>query len=81
MQYSINMEPYIVTLVKKALEINVPILEAFKESGVPTSTYYRTMKGSELRYNTAKEVMDALHSLQRTNSSNRELGKDNYKAS
>jgi len=67
-----GMTPYIVSLIKLSTENQVPILEAFKLSGVPTSTYYRAVKGAELKHQTAEKVEDAIYiySLQKTSTSN-----------
>jgi predicted transcriptional regulator len=49
---------------------NITVLQAFRMSGVPTSTYYRTIGGKDLRLSTAKKVLDAIriHALQQTQS-------------
>ena len=57
------MDSYYDMLIKKAAEANVPLAKAFIKAGVPTSTYYRTLNGSELRYNTAKKVWRMLELL------------------
>ncbi len=70
------MTPYIVSLIKLSTENQVPILEAFKLSGVPTSTYYRAVKGAELKHQTAEKVEDAIYSLQKTSTSNGQLAEN-----
>ena len=70
------MTPYIVSLIKLSTENQVPILEAFKLSGVPTSTYYRAVKGAELKHTTAEKVEDAIYSLQKTSTSNGQLAEN-----
>tara|TARA_B110000285_G_C14858123_1_gene483221 strand:+ start:290 stop:511 length:222 start_codon:yes stop_codon:yes gene_type:complete len=57
------MNSYYDLLCKKAKEANVPLVKAFIKAGVPTSTYYRTVNGSELRYETAKKVWRLLELL------------------
>ena len=53
------------------------LLKAFKQAGIPTSTYYRTINSrTELRYFTAIKVMteiEKLYSLERARSYTREL--------
>lgn len=71
------MTPYIVSLIKLSSEHQVSILEAFKLSGVPTSTYYRAVKGAELKHQTAEKIEDAIHTLQKPSASNRQLAKNN----
>jgi predicted transcriptional regulator len=42
----------------------IELLHAFKEADIPTSTYYRTMRGeTELRHATAAKVMVAIERL------------------
>ena len=62
------MKSYLQLLEEKAGECDIPLLKAFKSADIPTSTYYRTIKGqTELRHETATKVMKALvklHALQ-----------------
>ena len=53
-------------LQTEADNAGVRLLEAFKNAGVPTSTYYRASNGADLRHVTAAKVHDEikLHSLQ-----------------
>jgi len=53
-----------------AAAANLSVLQAFRISDVPTSTYYRTIAGGDLRLSTAQKVLDAikLHALQQTKS-------------
>ena len=71
------MNSYLTTLTDQAKECKVPLLKAFKSSGVPTSTYYRTINGAtELRHETARKVMKAiekLHALEKARNDTREL--------
>tara|TARA_R100000008_G_C3546031_1_gene147603 strand:- start:544 stop:762 length:219 start_codon:yes stop_codon:yes gene_type:complete len=71
------MTPYIVSLIKLSSEKQVQILDAFKLSGVPTSTYYRAVKGAELKHQTAIKIEDAIYTLQKTSTRNGQLAKDN----
>jgi len=58
------METYLNALKHKAGALNVPLLSAFKQAGVPTSTYYRAINGkTELRHDTAEKVMRSLEEL------------------
>lgn len=70
MQYLILMLSYMTQLETAAKAANVQLLQAFKMSGVPTSTYYRTIAGKDLRLSTANKVLDAIriHALQQTQS-------------
>ena len=58
-------------------ETGIPLLKAFKAASVPTSTYYRTIKGvTELRFGTARKAMKALeklHALQQAREYTRQL--------
>jgi len=53
-----------------AAAANLSVLQAFRISDVPTSTYYRTIAGGDLRLSTAQKVLDAikLYALQQTKS-------------
>ena len=78
------MHSYLTTLTSQAEKQNVSLLAAFKFSGVPTSTYYRTINGAtELRYDTARKVMrsiEKLHALEQARSDTRELRKSGGRA-
>ena len=62
------MESYLHTLTKLCELTGIDMLVAFKQAGIPTSTYYRTTLGNgDLRFETARKAHDAvcyLHSLQ-----------------
>jgi len=62
------MESYLHTLTKLCDQTGIDMLVAFKQAGIPTSTFYRTKLGSgDLRFETARKIHDAicyLHSLQ-----------------
>jgi len=64
------MITYMEQLLNAASDANLSILKAFREANVPTSTYYRTVAGGDLRLSTAQKVMNAirLHALQQTKS-------------
>lgn len=58
------MKAYLDIIKQSADDYNISILKAFKFAGVPTSTYYRTINGeTELRYETALKVSNAVHDL------------------
>jgi predicted transcriptional regulator len=58
------MKSYLQLLEEKSAEYNIPLLQAFKSAGVPTSTFYRTINGqTELRHETARKAMKALEKL------------------
>ena len=62
MQYAYCMITYLDQLIKSATDKNLSILAAFRKANVPTSTYYRTRAGKDLRLSTARKVMDAITS-------------------
>lgn len=64
------MLTYMDQLKAAAAAANLSVLQAFRISDVPTSTYYRTIAGGDLRLSTAQKVLDAirLHALQQTQS-------------
>jgi len=68
MQYVVSMLSYMEQLIKASSECNVSILTAFRLANVPTSTYYRTIAGGDLRLSTAEKVMNAIrfYALQQT---------------
>ena len=64
------MLTYMDQLKAAAAAANLSVLQAFRISDVPTSTYYRTIAGGDLRLSTAQKVLDAirLYALQQTQS-------------
>jgi predicted transcriptional regulator len=70
MQYLSLMLSYMTQLETAAKAANIQLLQAFRQAGVPTSTYYRTLAGKDLRFTTAKKVLDAIrvHALQQAQS-------------
>lgn len=62
------MLSYISQLEAASKAANIQLLQAFRLSGVPTSTYYRTIAGKDLRLSTAEKVLNAIrvHALQQT---------------
>ena len=65
-----SMLSYISQLEAAARAANIKLLQAFRLSGVPTSTYYRTIAGKDLRLATANKVLNAIrvYALQQTQS-------------
>jgi predicted transcriptional regulator len=64
MQYRSGMNQlvdYFDQLKQAADHADVDLLQAFKDAGVPTSTYYRARQGQGLHRDTAQKVMDVLH--------------------
>ena len=58
------MKSYLQILTKQAEDANVPLLRAFSRAMIPTSTYYRTIKGTtEIRYDTALKVHHAIEQV------------------
>lgn len=62
------MKSYLDLLIERSKELRVDLSKAFKWVDASRSTYYRTINGdTELRYETACKVMQAieeLHALQ-----------------
>jgi hypothetical protein len=55
---------YLEILQEKSQRLGVTLLDAFKWKDIPSSTYYRTIKGTtELRYETARLVNKAIEEL------------------
>lgn len=71
------MKSYLELLEELSAETGIELLKAFKNAGIPTSTYYRTINGvTELRYETARKAMrelEKLHALQLAREHTREL--------
>ncbi len=58
------MKSYLQLIKDRAEECNIPLLRAFQKADIPTSTYYRTIhEKTELRYDTAVKVMQAIEDL------------------
>lgn len=56
------MQSYMNQLIEQAQSMDIDLLTAFKQAGVPTSTFYRTINGTtELRYDTATKIYKAMH--------------------
>lgn len=64
------MKTYLEQLNEQASPTGVRLLDFFKLSGVPTSTYYRSLGGQEMRLSTAVKVEDAIrtYTLHKTQS-------------
>ena len=71
MQYKQLLISYIHQLQATADKADVSLLKAFKESGTPTSTFYRAINGTDLHLSTAKKVEDTIkvYALQNRNQS------------
>ena len=55
------MKSYLKTITEHAASQKIELKELFRVADLPTSTYYRTINGtSELRYETAKKLYDAV---------------------
>jgi len=71
------MKSYLQSLKDRAEETDMSLLKAFKQAGIPTSTYYRTINlKTELRYLTAIKVMtkiEKLYALKKARDYTREL--------
>ncbi len=63
MHYAPRMDSYLNQLIRLADSQSVRLIEAFKQANVPTSTYYRATKGSDLRISTAEQVERAISLL------------------
>jgi predicted transcriptional regulator len=62
------MKSYLKYIKDTAAGRDVSLLKAFKEADIPTSTYYRTIKGeTELRYDTAVKVFHAIEYIHAAN--------------
>jgi predicted transcriptional regulator len=58
------MKSYLKFITEQADEVNIPLLAAFKEAKIQTSTYYRAINGdTEIRYETALRVHHAIKGL------------------
>ena len=58
------MKSYLDIINQLAKAHKVPLLQAFKNASLPTSTYYRTIQAkTELRYATAQKVKKAIEEL------------------
>jgi predicted transcriptional regulator len=59
----IRLVSYLAQLEAMAVQARVSLLHAFIKAGVPSSTYYRTINGAELRYETATKVASFLRRI------------------
>ena len=58
------MKSYLQYITDTAKGYNISLLTAFKVADIPTSTYYRAInKVTELRYDTAVKVINAIERL------------------
>ncbi len=60
MHHNYGMISYLKQLEAAAEKANVSLIEAFKKSGTPTSTFYRARYGTDLQLKTAQKVEDAI---------------------
>ena len=60
MLQQVIMKTYLAQLETLSQTTHVDLASAFKFAGIPYSTYYRNMRGVELRYTTAIKVKDAI---------------------
>ena len=58
-----SMEKYIDILESHAEWREINLKSAFLDAGVPTSTFYRSKLGKELRYKTALKVLESIDKL------------------
>lgn len=56
MDYDYRVKPYFDQLDAMALMADVELRDAFAAAGVPSSTYYRSLYGADLRVETANKV-------------------------
>ena len=54
------MKSYVEQLLILCEDNQIDLASAFKFAGIPYSTYYRNLRGTELRYSTALKVLDAI---------------------
>ena len=57
------MQTYLDSLIINSKARGVPLPKAFEFAGIPYSTYYRSLRGTELRYSTAMKVDKAIRQL------------------
>ena len=57
------MQTYLDNLIINSKARGVLLPDAFKLAGIPYSTYYRSLRGTELRYSTAMKVDKAIKEL------------------
>lgn len=60
MHHKYGMISYLKQLEAAAEKAEVSLIEAFKKSGTPTSTFYRARYGTDLQLKTAQKVEDAI---------------------
>ncbi len=62
------MRTYFEQLQYVARSSGIDLMLAFKNAGVPTSTYYRSSARNDMRYKTAIKVMNGIQNLQASKS-------------
>ena len=60
MHHNIRMISYLKQLEVAADKAQISLIDAFKKSGTPTSTFYRARYGTDLQLKTAQKVEDAI---------------------
>jgi len=60
MHHNYGMISYLKQLEVAADKAQVSLIDAFKKSGTPTSTFYRAKYGTDLQLKTAQKVEDAI---------------------
>ena len=55
-----EIKSYFVQLAELAASRDADLKEAFRQAGVPDSTYYRVLNGRDLHYRTALKVAGSL---------------------
>jgi predicted transcriptional regulator len=68
MHYLLPMKSYLEQLSDAANDAGIELLQAFKDAGIPTSTFYRAKTRTDLHLATAEKVYNAIrvYALQRT---------------
>jgi len=55
------MLSYYEQLICAAKQADVKLIQAFRNAGIPTSTYYRAANGTDLHFNTAQKVLQIIN--------------------
>ncbi len=57
------MKSYLQQLTQQSEQLNVDLRKAFNWAGLSKTTYYRQLRGTELRYETAAKIEKAIEQL------------------
>ena len=57
------MKSYLQQLTQQSEQLNVDLRKAFNWAGLSKTTYYRQLRGTELRYDTAAKIEKAIEQL------------------